>query len=67
MIDTNKDCNTPHDTRPLLLATTFLPENVVKIWIQQTNNGCTTTGHKHKCRQVSRTQKNIKNPRDLDL
>jgi len=48
MIDANKDGNTPHNTRPLLLATTFLSENVVEIWIQQTNNGCTTASHNHK-------------------
>ena len=45
MIDTNKDSNTAHDTRPFLLVTSFLSENIIKIWIQQADNSCTITNH----------------------
>lgn len=45
MIDTNKDSNTAHDTRPFLFVTSFLSKNIIEIWIQQANNSCTTTNH----------------------
>jgi len=49
MINAYKDGNTSHDTRPFLLATSFLSQKVIKIWIQQTNHSCSTTNHTISC------------------